>query len=52
VPLKRLIFALKKQGTQPADLHYKKNISTALLSPEPLLSDNKGFQVLEESTAP
>jgi hypothetical protein len=38
--------------TQPADLHYKKDISTALLSPEPLLSDDKGFQVLEESTAP
>jgi hypothetical protein len=51
-PLKRLILALKKQGMQPADLRYKKDISTALLSPESLLSDDKGFQVLGEGTAP
>jgi hypothetical protein len=42
-PLKRLILALKKQGTQPADLHYKKNISTVLLLSKSLLSNNKGF---------
>jgi hypothetical protein len=51
-PPKRLILALKKQGTQPADLRHKEDISTALLSPEPLLSDDKGFQVLGEGTAP
>jgi hypothetical protein len=42
-PLKRLILALKKQGRQPADLYYKEDILTALLSPKPLLSDNKSF---------
>jgi hypothetical protein len=42
-PLKRLILALKKQGTQLADLCHKEDISTALLSPKSLLSDDKGF---------
>jgi hypothetical protein len=42
-PLKRLILVLKKQGTQPADLRHKKDISTALLLSKPLLSDNKSF---------
>jgi hypothetical protein len=51
-PLKRLILALKKQGTQPADLRHEEDISTALPSPEPLLSDDEGFQVLGEGTAP
>jgi hypothetical protein len=41
--LKRLILALKKQSTQPADLCYKKDILTALPSSKSLLSDDKSF---------
>jgi hypothetical protein len=33
-------------------LRHEEDISTALPSPEPLLSDDEGFQVLREGIAP
>ena len=45
VPAKRLILALKTQGTQPADLRREENILTASATLEPLSSD---LEVKEE----
>jgi hypothetical protein len=58
-PAKRLVLSIKPQAKQttqpsivPASLRRKEDISTASLSPEPLLSDDDGSEAAKEDTAP
>jgi hypothetical protein len=57
-PAKRLVLSIKPQAKQttqpsivPASLRREEDISTALSSPEPLLSDDNGSKAAREDTA-
>jgi hypothetical protein len=57
-PAKRLVLSIKPQAKQttqpyivPASLRQEEDISTALLSPEPLLSNDNGSKAAKENTA-
>jgi hypothetical protein len=57
-PAKHLVLSIKPQAKQttqpyivPASLRQEEDISTALLSPEPLLSDDDSSKAAKEDTA-